>query len=61
MTALLHSQALIQEKDEKGVEDTLVNLFLKGDAALGKRAAEAVSHRRGVVPRCVETVRSARA
>ena len=61
MSGLLESQAIIQEKDEKGVEDTLVNLFLKGDAALGKRAAEAVSHRRGVVPRCVETIRSARA
>ncbi len=58
MSDLLEAQAIIQEKDEKGVEETLVNLFLKGNQALGQRAAEAVCRRRGVVPRCVETIRS---
>ena len=62
MSDLLAAEAIIQVKDAAELQREIVRLLTEGEAAgasLGKRAAEAVARRLGVVARCVCEIRSA--
>ena len=59
MSDLLASDAIIQVKDAKELEEEIVNLFGKDDAGLGARAKAAVEKRLGVVAKCVSEIRGA--
>ena len=56
MSDLLESQAIVQVTDAAELEAKMAELLESGEA-LGMRAADAVARRRGVVPRCVESIR----
>ena len=57
MSDLLASDAIIQVKGAKELEEKVVDLFGKGDAGLGARAKAAVERRLGVVAKCVAEIR----
>ena len=59
MSDLLASDAIIQVKDAKELEEKVVDLFGKDDAGLGARAKAAVEKRLGVVAKCVAEIRGA--
>jgi hypothetical protein len=52
MSDLLESDAIVQVRDEAGLE----RFFLSDQTALASRAAAAVERRRGVVGRCVRKI-----
>ena len=57
MSDLLASDAIIQVKDAKELEEMVIDLYGKGDAGLGARAKAAVERRLGVVAKCVAEIR----
>ena len=59
MSDLLASDAILQVKDAKELEEKIVDLFGGDDAGLGARAKSAVEKRLGVVAKCVSEIRSA--
>ena len=59
MSDLLASDAIIQVKDAKELEEKIIDLFGKDDAGLGVRAKAAVEKRLGVVAKCVSEIRGA--
>ena len=59
MSDLLASDAIIQVKDAKELEEKIVDLFGGDDAGLGARAKAAVENRLGVVAKCVSEIRGA--
>ena len=59
MSDLLASEAIIQVKDAKELEERIIDLLGKDDAGLGARAKSAVEKRLGVVSRCVAEIRGA--
>ena len=59
MSDLLASDAIIQVKDAKELEERIIDLFGKDDAGLGVRAKAAVEKRLGVVAKCVAEIRGA--
>ena len=59
MSDLLASNAIIQVKDAKELEERIVDLLGKADAGLGARARAAVEKRIGVVAKCVREIRGA--
>ena len=59
MSDLLASNAIIQVKDAKELEERIVDLLGKADAGLGARAKAAVEKRIGVVAKCVREIRGA--
>ena len=59
MSDLLASDAIIQVKDVKELEERVIDLFGKDDAGLGARAKAAVEKRLGVVAKCVSEIRGA--
>lgn len=58
MSDLLAANAIVQVKDKEELESTILDWFANGDDGLGKRAEEAVARRKGVVPKCVDSMRS---
>ena len=59
MSDLLASDAIIQVKDARELEERIIDLFGKDDAGLGARAKAAVEKRLGVVAKCVSEIRGA--
>jgi len=59
MSDLLSANAIVQVPDEASLEKTILGWMREGDAGLGARAAAAVAHRKGVVPKCVAAIREA--
>ena len=59
MSDLLVSDAILQVKDAKELEEKIVDLFGKDDSGLGERAKAAVEKRLGVVAKCVKEIRGA--
>ena len=59
MSDLLASDAILQVKDAKELEEKIVDLFGKDDSGLGERAKAAVEKRLGVVAKCVKEIRGA--
>ena len=57
MSDLLAADAIVQVSDKEELERTILGWFANGDGGLSKRAEEAVARRKGVVPKCVETMR----
>ena len=58
MSDLLATDAIRQVKDERELGEFVKRSFAN-DGGLGARAAAAVERRKGVVPKCVEAIRSA--
>ena len=58
MSDLLAANAIVQVKDEKGLEEGIREAFLSAEN-LGSRAAAAVARRFGVVAKCVTEIRGA--
>ena len=58
MSDLLAADAIRQVKDERELGEFVKRSFVD-DGGLGARAAAAVEHRKGVVPKCVEAIRRA--
>jgi 3-deoxy-D-manno-octulosonic-acid transferase len=59
MSDLLAADAIVQAKDEREIERTILGWFAHGDGGLGGRAAAAVARRCGVVAKCVAEIREA--
>jgi len=59
MSDLLSARAIEQVSGAEELEATIRRWFAEGDGGIGERAAKAVEARRGVVARCVSSIREA--
>ena len=59
MSDLLAARAIEQVSGAQELEATIRRWFAEGDGGIGERAAKAVEARRGVVARCVSSIREA--
>jgi len=58
MSDLLEADGIVQVGDADELGKTILGWVADGDGGLGDRAAKAVSRRRGVVEKCLESIRS---
>ena len=58
MSDLLEQEGILQVESEEALASSIAEWFSSGDSGLGARAQKAVVSRRGVVSRCLESIRS---
>ena len=58
MSDLLEQEGILQVESEEALASLIAEWFASGDSGLGARAQKAVVSRRGVVSRCLESIRS---